>query len=178
MKPMKLLEKIKQKFSTEEKCYICGKVISAKKNPESIKITFGYSKQNLLFYDFGETVLIIEPEFYLCKQHREDFEQFILSLRIKEIERKTGKKIPKPINITVDVHSRAYLENGKEVELNQAYDQWTVKPNLDKGILEFEVNGEKVETNEKPNPMVNAELSHATFQNERKESKKKKKEMN
>ncbi len=125
---MKLTKKIKNWFSTEKKCDICGKVISAKKNPESIKVSLGYSKDVLMSFTNEEIYFSIEPEFYLCGKHRKLLEEFIVSLKVDEIERKTGKKIDKPINITVEYETHAYLENGKEVDLNQTnYDQWAVK---------------------------------------------------
>jgi len=74
---MKLLKKIKKWFSTEEKCYICRKVITTKKNPKSIKIVLGYSPSEWLYLDSGKTEALLKPVFYLCEKHREDFELFI-----------------------------------------------------------------------------------------------------
>jgi len=79
---MKIWKKIKQRLSTEKKCDICGKAISAKKNPESIKVSLGYSKDELMFFTNEEIYFSIEPEFYLCEKHRKLLEEFIASLKV------------------------------------------------------------------------------------------------
>jgi hypothetical protein len=152
---------MKHWFSTEKRCYICGKVISANKNPKSIKITLGYSKQELHYFDLGDdTILILEPEFYLCEQHREEFEQHLLSVKIKQYEEKTGKKLNLPINITEDCAVRAYLENGKEVDF------------FSNSLGIFKEELKIIESKKKKvNPITNAEISYATFLNDQETSK-------
>jgi len=168
---MKILKKIKKWFSTEERCHICGKEIKASRNPESIKIVLGYSEMEYFNVDVGKKEQKLPWKFYLCKQHREDFENFILTLKKENLSNyKENRK--KPIKMVEDVSMVIKSVDGSPLLNSQTtYDDWMAKPNLDKGILEFEVNSEKVEMDEKPNPMVNAKLSYATFQNEQKESK-------
>lgn len=109
---MKLLKKIKKWFSTlnEEKCYICGKTMKASRNWESIKIVLGYSEFEYLAFDSGKEQKL-PWKFYLCKQHRKEFEKFMNTLKAE-----TQLKKEKNGEFTCCLCKETYIKNLSEEE--------------------------------------------------------------
>lgn len=98
---MTILKKIKKWYNRldKEECYICGKEISASMNPKSIGISLNYTKFELIPYDFNRKKPKLPHVFYLCKYHREVFENSILSLKFENKQQNLEIKNFKKINL-------------------------------------------------------------------------------